>query len=131
MPLLRFDILEGRTDKEIGQLLDAAHEAMVEAFGVPTSDRFQVVHEHKPSRVRFDDIGLGIKRSDKVVMLQLTAMPRSGKQKETFYRLLAENLQKACGIAPEDVIVSYLGNGNDDWSFGLGEAQFVSGRLRA
>jgi len=131
MPLLRFDILEGRTENEIGQLLDAAHTAMVEAFGVPSSDRFQVVHEHKPSRVRFEDIGLGIKRSDKVVMLQITAMPRSGKQKETFYRLLAENLKTACGIAPEDVIVSYLGNGNDDWSFGLGEAQFVSGRLRA
>jgi hypothetical protein len=58
-------------------------------------------------------------------------MPRSGKQKETFYRLLVEKLQAACGIAPEDVIVSYLGNGNDDWSFGMGEAQFVSGRLRA
>jgi hypothetical protein len=87
MPLLRFDILEGRTDNEIGQLLDAAHAAMVEAFGVPPSDRFQVVHEHKPSRIRFEDIGLGIKRSDKVVMLQITAMPRSGKQKETFYRL--------------------------------------------
>jgi hypothetical protein len=58
-------------------------------------------------------------------------MPRSGKQKETFYRLFAERLHAACGIAPEDVIVSYLGNGNDDWSFGMGEAQFVSGRLRA
>ena len=98
---------------------------------MPVSDRFQVVHEHKPSRVRIGDIGLGIKRSDKVVLLQITAMPRSGKQKETFYRLLVEKLQAACGIAPEDVIVSYLGNGNDDWSFGMGEAQFVSGRLRA
>lgn len=131
MPLLRFDILEGRTDDEIGKLLDAAHAAQVEAFGVPVSDRFPVVNEHKPSHVRFGDIGLGIKRSDKVVLLQITAMPRSGKQKETFYRLLVEKLQAACGIAPEDVIVSYLGNGNDDWSFGLGEAQFVSGRLRA
>jgi hypothetical protein len=131
MPLLRFDILEGRTDDEIDQLLDAAHSAMVEAFGVPDSDRFQVVHEHKPSRVRIGDIGLGIKRSDKVVLLQITAMPRSGKQKETFYRLLAERLHANCGIAPEDVIVSYLGNGNDDWSFGMGEAQFVSGTLRA
>jgi hypothetical protein len=131
MPLLRFDILEGRTDDEIGKLLDAAHAAQVEAFGVPESDRFQVVNEHKPSRVRFGDIGLGIERSDKVVLLQITAMPRSGKQKETFYRLLVEKLQAACGIAPEDVIVSYLGNGNDDWSFGMGEAQFVSGRLRA
>jgi hypothetical protein len=131
MPLLRFDILEGWTDDEISRMLDAGHAAQVEAFGVPESDRFQVVNEHKPNRVRFGDIGLGIERSEKVVLLQITAMPRSGKQKETFYKLLAEKLQAACGIAPEDVIVSYLGNGNDDWSFGMGEAQFVSGRLRA
>jgi hypothetical protein len=31
MPLLRFDILEGRTDDEIGQILDAAHAAQVKA----------------------------------------------------------------------------------------------------
>ena len=58
-------ILEGRINDEIPQLLDAAHAAMVEAFGVLESDRFQVVHEHKPRRVRFGDIGLGIKGSDR------------------------------------------------------------------
>ena len=130
MPLLRFDILEGRTDDEIVRFSTPDMRPRW-SFRRAGSDRFQVVHEHKPSRVRFGDIGLGIERSDKVILLQITAMPRSGKQKETFYRLLAERSHAACGIAPEDVIVSYLGNGNDDWSFGMGEAQFVSGRLRA
>ena len=68
---------------------------------MPVSDQFQVVHEHKPSRVRFGDIGLGIKpRSDKVVLLQITAMPRSGKQKETFYRLLAEHTPRRLRHSP-------------------------------
>ena len=39
MPLLRFDLIAGRTDGELKDLLDAAHRAIVEAFGVPERDR--------------------------------------------------------------------------------------------
>ena len=46
MPLLRFDLIEGRTDDEMKTLLDAAHHAMLEAFKVPERDRYQIVHEH-------------------------------------------------------------------------------------
>jgi len=48
MPLLRVDFVAGRTDGELKSLLDAAHGAIVEAFGVPDRDRYQIVHEHRP-----------------------------------------------------------------------------------
>ncbi len=35
MPLIRFDLGEGRTVQEITNLLDAAHRALVSAFGIP------------------------------------------------------------------------------------------------
>ncbi len=35
MPLLRFDVIEGRSEEELKTLLDTAHDAMVEAFDVP------------------------------------------------------------------------------------------------
>ena len=44
MPLLYVDIIEGRTPAEVQELLDAIHEAVVEAFEVPQRDRYQVVH---------------------------------------------------------------------------------------
>jgi hypothetical protein len=37
MPLLRFDVIEGRDDAALKKLLDTAHYAMVEAFDVPKS----------------------------------------------------------------------------------------------
>ncbi len=43
MPLLRFDVIEGRDEKSLQLLLDTAHQAMVEAFGVPERDRYQIV----------------------------------------------------------------------------------------
>ncbi|HUU67470.1 MAG TPA: tautomerase family protein [Methyloceanibacter sp.] len=129
MPLLRFDLIEGRTDDEMKALLDAAHRAMLAAFKVPERDRYQIVHEHAPSRMIVEDTGLGIPRTDKVVFLQMTSRPRKREQKEAFYRLLCEELEKCCGIAPSDVVVSIVENSDEDWSFGLGRGQFLTGEL--
>lgn len=129
MPLLRFDLIEGRSDAELKALLDAAHRAMLAAFKVPARDRYQIVHEHKASRVVVEDTGLGIPRTDKVVVVSVTTRPRGRQAKEAFYRLLTEELQRSCGIAPSDVMVSMVENTDEDWSFGLGRAQFLNGDL--
>ena len=42
MPLIKFDIIEGRSPEQLQALLDAAHEAMVNAFQVPARDRYQL-----------------------------------------------------------------------------------------
>lgn len=129
MPLLRFDLIEGRTDAELKVLLDAAHRAMLAAFDVPARDRYQIVNEHKPSRMIVEDTGLGIPRTDKVVVVQVITRPRGKAKKQAFYRLLVEELEKSCGIAPTDVMVSMVENTDEDWSFGLGRAQFLEGDL--
>jgi len=129
MPLLRFDLIEGRTDDEIQTLLDAAHRAMLAAFKVPERDRYQIVQEHKPDRMIVEDTGLGIARTDKVVVVQVVSRPRTREMKEAFYRLLCEELERSCGIAPSDVMVSIVENTDEDWSFGLGRGQFLTGEL--
>jgi phenylpyruvate tautomerase PptA (4-oxalocrotonate tautomerase family) len=129
MPLLRFDLIEGRTDDEIRTLLDAAHRAMLAAFKVPERDRYQIVQEHKPGRMIVEDTGLGIERTDKIVVVQVVSRPRTREMKEAFYRLLCEELERSCGIAPSDVMVSIVENTDEDWSFGLGRGQFLTGEL--
>lgn len=129
MPLLRFDLIEGRTDEELKTLLDAAHRAMLAAFKVPERDRYQIVTEHKPSRMIIEDTGLGFARTDKAVLVQVISRPRGKEAKQTFYRLLVEELEKSCGIAPTDVMISMVENTDEDWSFGLGRAQFLEGDL--
>lgn len=131
MPFLRFDIIEGRSDTEIAVLLNAAHAAMVEAFGVPGRDRYQVVQEHAPGHVRAEDTGLGITRSRKLVMLQVTSRARTTEAKQIFYQLLCKGLLQDCEIPPDDVIVSFVTNSDEDWSFGRGRAQLLTGELTA
>jgi phenylpyruvate tautomerase PptA (4-oxalocrotonate tautomerase family) len=129
MPLLRFDLIEGRSEAELTALLDTTHEVVLAAFGVPARDRYQIVHEHKPSRMIVQDTGLDIARTDKVVMLQITTRPRKTAEKQAFYKLLCETLEAKCGISPSDVVVSLVENTDEDWSFGLGRAQFLTGEL--
>lgn len=129
MPLIQFDIVEGRTENELNVLLQAVHEAMVSAFNVPEQDRYQIVNQHKPAEMIIQDTGLGFTRSSNVVVISMTSKKRTAEQKETLYRLIAENLHSRCNIHPEDIMINITENGEADWSFGLGEAQFLNGKL--
>lgn len=63
MPLLTFDLIEGRTEQEVKTLLDAAHRAVLRAFEVPERDRYQIVHENKAHHMVIEDTGLGLTRT--------------------------------------------------------------------
>ena len=129
MPLLRFDLIEGRSESDIRKILDVTHDALIETLQVPKRDRYQVVHEHRRSRMIVEDTGLGFVRSDHLLLLQVTSRPRNREMKEKFYRLLVERLAARCGISPDDVIVNFVTNADEDWSFGAGRAQFLTGEL--
>ena len=51
MPLLCFDLIQGRSEKQIDTILDVTHEVLVKSFNVPERDRYQIVREHAPSRM--------------------------------------------------------------------------------
>jgi hypothetical protein len=129
MPVVKFDILEGRSEAQITSMLDAAHRAVVDSFQVPEGDRYQVVNEHRPSYFIVEDTGLGIARTRNMVVLTVISRPRSKKAKQIFYKELTRLLHERCEIAPSDVVVSFVINSDEDWSFGYGVAQFLTGQL--
>lgn len=129
MPLIKIHIQEGRPAEGIDLLLDTVHEAMLFAFRVPERDRYQLLFEHKPSHLRALDTGLGFERTEKFVMLEVTSRPRSRSEKLSFYQELTARLGEKCGISACDVMVSFVENTDEDWSFGGGVAQFVTGEL--
>ena len=129
MPLIRVDVIEGRSPDEIKTLLDATHRALVSVFKIPKRDRYQIVHEHRPSHFMVEDTGLGITRTNKCVVIQITTRPREREAKESLYKLLCHELEAECGIQPSDVVVSMVTSSDEDWSFGYGRAQFLTGEL--
>jgi phenylpyruvate tautomerase PptA (4-oxalocrotonate tautomerase family) len=129
MPLVRIDVIEGRSDEEVRALADAVQDVMMEVFAAPARDRYQVIHEHRPGRLIAEDTGLGLERSDRVVIIQVTEQGRSDSQKKALYAALASSLESRAGVSPSDLIVSVVANTSADWSFGLGRAQFLEGDL--
>ncbi|MFM0342528.1 tautomerase family protein [Paraburkholderia sp. RL17-347-BIC-D] len=129
MPLIRIDVLQGRTEAEINSLLDAVHRAVVKAFEVPQTDRYQVLTEHNLRRLVAEDTGLGIVRTEKLTLVSVTTRPRSDESKRKFYSELTAELAANCGTSSNDVIVSITTNSDSDWSFGNGVAQYLTGEL--
>lgn len=129
MPLLTFDVIQGRSESEIRTLLDAAHRAVLTAFKVPARDRYQIVHENKGYQMVFQDTGLGFERTDNLVMVRVYTSPRSEEQKSLFMAELARELLENCGVKGTDLMISFITNSKGDWSFADGEAQYLTGKL--
>ena len=129
MPLINIDVVEGRTEDQLQALLDTVHESMVDAFEVPPTDRYQILTQHKPHEMVALDTGLGMTRSNDLVVLRFTSRRRAEDAKQKLYRLLATGLEAKCGISPQDLIVTITENDAADWSFGNGIAQFLTGEL--
>jgi len=70
---------------------------MLAAFKVPERDPYQIVHEHPATEIIIEDTGLGISRTEQVVMVQVTTRPRSRFEKQNFYELLCQELLLRCG----------------------------------
>jgi phenylpyruvate tautomerase PptA (4-oxalocrotonate tautomerase family) len=129
MPLVRIDLAAGRTPEAVRAIADAIHAAVVDEYGIPERDRFQIVTEHPAQQIIAEDAGLGFERTEGVVMIQVfTQRGRSDVAKQALYAAVHDRLAEV-GVASEDVFIGYVENGPQDWSFGFGRAQYVTGEL--
>ena len=123
MPFTRISLLKGKSPDYLRALSDSLHRALVDAFEVPPTDRFQAIHQHEPGELAFDRHYLGGPRSDDFVLFAITAgKPRSAETKQHFYERLVALLAEAPGIRPEDVMVIITTTAREDWSFAGGQA---------
>jgi phenylpyruvate tautomerase PptA (4-oxalocrotonate tautomerase family) len=129
MPLVRIDVVQGRSEEDLRRLADTVHGVMLDVFAAPPGDRYQIVTEHPPGRLYIEDTGLGFTRTDAVTVIQITQQGRSDRQKRAVYAALASRLERECSLSPEDLVVSVTSNSLSDWSFGMGRAQFLEGDL--
>jgi 4-oxalocrotonate tautomerase len=125
MPLVRISLREGTSAQYRQALADGVHQAMVEAIEIPPQDRFQIITEHPAGEVIYDPSYLGIERSDKVVLVQITLSGgRKPAQKKKLYQRMAEILAKNLGLRPQDLFINLVEVAWENWSFGNGEAQY-------
>jgi len=126
MPLVRIDLLEGKSPEYMTRLGEIVYETMVDVVGVPEHDRFQIITAHPRHGFHADRIYLGIARTDDCVIVQITwSIGRTLETKKEFYKELCERMHKEVQLRPEDLFVNIVEVVKENWSFGNGIAQYA------
>jgi 4-oxalocrotonate tautomerase len=126
MPLVRIDLLNGKTQEYRAQVGQVVYRAMLDTLAVPKDDRFQVITEHDRTGLQFDRTYLGIERSDDCIFIQVTLNAgRTLEVKKRFYKAVADGLHEALKLRREDVLINLVEVQKENWSFGNGEAQYT------
>lgn len=122
-------MIKGREKAEIKEILDISYRVMLETFGAPEGDRYQIVNQHEDYEMQILDTGLGVERTENVLVFTIVTRPRTQSEKTNFYQKLADTLHKHTDIRKEDIMISLVENTDEDWSFFNGKAQFLTGDL--
>jgi len=126
MPLVRISLRQGTSPEYRKALGDGVHRAMVEALAIPSEDHFQVITEYPPEGLIYDPQYLGVRRSDRVVFVQITlSSGRKPQQKRKLFKRMAEILAQTPGLSPQDLLINLVETSWENWSFGNGEAQYM------
>lgn len=126
MPLTHISLRAGKPEAYRQAIFDSIYRAMHETFNVPKDDQFMGITEHDAANFRYGASYLGVDRSDDLVLIQITANnTRTVEQKKALFRRIAELLGKSPGIRAQDVFVSLVEVEKENWSLGLGLAQYA------
>ena len=101
MPLLRFDLIEGRDEKSIKKLLDAGTRPCSSHSACPREDRYQVVHQHPAHEMIVEDTGLGIERSRNLVLITVTSVQGPRHRSRPCSRPWSRNSSRSAGSIPK------------------------------
>lgn len=126
MPLVRIDLLEGKTAEFKTQLGELVYESMLETIGIPEEDKFVVMNDLKAEELIFSTNYLGVDRTDGIVIIQITMNEgRTTEVKKALYKTVADKLNIQLDIRKEDVFINLVEVNKENWSFGNGIAQYA------
>jgi 4-oxalocrotonate tautomerase len=126
MPLARVSLRRGKPAAHRKAILEGIYQALRETFDVPEGDRFMILSEHDEDDFVYDANYLGIRRSDDLVIIQITVSnTRPTAQKQKLYRRIVERLTENPGLRAEDIFINLVEVLPENWSFGHGQAQYV------
>jgi 4-oxalocrotonate tautomerase len=127
MPLVRISVFDTMPIEKRGKLPQAVYDAMRETIGIPEKDLFVVLTAHPEGELVVDPEFMAMQRSGDFALVHITLRRgRSTETKQALYRRIAQLAKERAGVEPDDVMIVLSENELDDWSFGRGEAQYVS-----
>ncbi|HCL57715.1 MAG TPA: tautomerase family protein [Spirochaetia bacterium] len=111
MPLVKIEILKGKTAAYKKALLDSIHSALVQVLKIPENDRIQRLYELESSHFEFSS-----PKTSQLTLLEITLFPgRKRETKKNLYESIVQNLGKNPGIQPDDIFIILLEPPLENW----------------
>lgn len=101
MPLVKVEIINGKSAEYKKAVLDGIHSALVEAFKIPDDDRMQRLYE-----LDKENFETAPTKTDQFTLIEITAFKgRSLEAKKCLYTSIVDNLAKEPGISGTDITI--------------------------
>ena len=114
MPLVKVEMLEGKSKEFRETVLDCIHDGLIDSIGIEDWDRFQQVTEYDRDDFEFPSF-----KSDNFMIIELTLFPgRTKEQKASAIEAITGSLNDALGIAPSDVFIIINEPPLENWGIG-------------
>ncbi len=127
MPLVRIDLVRGKSAQYRKTLGEIVYAAMIDLINVPKDDKFQVITEHAPEDLNFAESYLGNRYSHDIIFIQVMLNAgRSVELKKAFYKRIVDDIQAQLNARPDDVVINLVEVAKENWSFGHGIAQYAT-----
>jgi phenylpyruvate tautomerase PptA (4-oxalocrotonate tautomerase family) len=124
MPLVKINLLKGRSAEEKDAIASSIQSALVSTLEVPDADRYQLFNEYDAEDFRHTDGYLGLEYSDRLLIVEITFLEgRDDGLKKSLLAEINRNLVAAGVVGSEDVFVMISEIGRANVSFGDGLAQ--------
>jgi phenylpyruvate tautomerase PptA (4-oxalocrotonate tautomerase family) len=124
MPLVKVNLLKGRSVEEKDSIAASIQAALVSTLGVPDEDRYQLFDEYDAESFRHTSGYLGLTYTDQLLIVEITfVVGRDDELKKSLLAAINRNLVAAGVVGGDDVFVLITEVGRADVSFGKGLAQ--------
>ena len=111
MPLVKIEIIKGKSLEYKKTVLDAVHVALENAIQIENWDRFQRLYE-----IEDDLFERSKNKTDKFTMIEITMFPgRTKEQKSKLYKEIVKELNQRLGIEPTDIFIVINEPANENW----------------
>ena len=114
MPLVKIEMIKGKSPDYKKEILNIVHDGLVEALGIGDWDRFQRIIE-----IEKENFELPEGKSDDFLLIELTLFPgRTKEQKKAAIETITNDLSSRLGIKETDVFIIINEPPLENWGIG-------------
>jgi 4-oxalocrotonate tautomerase len=119
MPLVRIDLIAGKSVEFRKTLGEIIYQAMRDTINVPPNDKFQIITEHTAEELNVADNYLGNAYSRDILLIQVTLNAgRTVEMKRAFFKRIADDIHAQLNVRRDDVVINLVEVVKENWSFG-------------